>query len=85
MSSAMPSSTQHPSDVHPHRGSGRGQASVTPVPVFGGAPIVPIPTGMATGVSLFQSSVAPPLGFYTLASELGVASTLLAPAAASMP
>ena len=46
----------------PTGGLGVGPLPATTAPVFGGAPLAPIPTGLATGVSLFPSSV-PPLGF----------------------
>ena len=57
----------------------------TTVLVFGGVPLAPVPAGMATGVSLFQASPAPPPGFRSLPAGVHVISTSSAPAAASTP
>ena len=62
---------------------GMGPVPMTTVPVFGGVPLSPVPAGMATGVSLFQASPVPPLGFRTLPESIHVISTSSAPAAAS--
>ena len=59
---------------------------MTSVPVFGGgAPLVSVPAGMVTGVSLFLSSLPPPPGFKMLPTSACVTSTSSAPAAASTP
>ena len=58
---------------------------VTSVPVFGGVPLASVPAGMATGVSLFQTSLAPPPGFKMLPTSICVTSTSSAPTAASTP
>ena len=42
------------------------QVPTTSVPVFGGAPLASVPAGMATGVSLFPTSLPPPPGFKML-------------------
>ena len=42
----------------------------TSVPVFGGAPFVSVPAGMATGVSLFPTSLSPPPGFKMLPASV---------------
>ena len=57
----------------------------TSVPVFGGVPLASIPAGMATGVSLFQTSLPPPPGFKMLPTSIHVTPTSSAPAAASTP
>ena len=57
----------------------------TSVPVFGGAPLASVPAGMATGVSLFPTSLPPPPGFKMLPTSVHVTSTSSAPAAASTP
>ena len=57
----------------------------TTVPVFRGAPLAPVPAGMVTGVSLFQTSPAPPPGFRSLPASVRVISTSSTPAAASTP
>ena len=64
---------------------GMGPVPVTTVPVFRGAPLAPVPAGMATGVSLFQASPAPPPGFRPLPASIRVISTSSPPAAASTP
>ena len=64
---------------------GMGPVPTTTVPVFRGAPLAPVPAGMATGVSLFQTSPAPPPGFRSLPASIRVISTSSAPAAASTP
>ena len=56
---------------------------MTSVPVFGGVPLASVPASMATGVSLFQTSLAPPPGFKMLPTSVRVTSTSSAPAAAS--
>ena len=55
------------------------------VPVFGGVPLVSAPAGMATGVSLFSTSLPPPPGFKVLPASIRVTSTSSAPAAVSTP
>ena len=62
---------------------GVGPASTATAPVFGGAPLTPVTAGMATGVSLFQTSTTPPPGFAPLPASVSLASTSLAPAAVS--
>ena len=57
----------------------------TSVPVFGGAPLASVPASMVTGVSLFQTSLAPPPGFKMLPTSIRVTSTSSTPAAASTP
>ena len=57
----------------------------TSVRVFGGAPLASVPAGMATGVSLFPTSLTPPPGFKMLPTSIRVISTSSAPAAASTP
>ena len=57
----------------------------TSVPVFGGAPLASVPADMATGVSLFPTSLPPPPGFKMLPTSIHVTSTSSAPAAASTP
>ena len=57
----------------------------TSVPVFGGATLTSVSAGMVTGVSLFQTSLAPPPGFKMLPTSVLVTSTSSAPAAASTP
>ena len=57
----------------------------TSVPVFGGMPLASVPAGVATGVSLFPSSLPPPPGFKMLPTSACVMSTSSAPAAASTP
>ena len=64
---------------------GMGPVPATTVPVFGGGPLAPVPAGMATGVSLFQASPAPPPGFRPLPASIHVISTSSTPAAASTP
>ena len=64
---------------------GAGPVPVTTVPVFGGVPLAAVPAGMATGVSLFQTSPGPPPGFKMLPASIHVTSTSSAPAAASTP
>ena len=64
---------------------GVGAVPATTAPVFGGVPLVPISTGMATGVSLFSSTRAPPPGFAPQLASVAVPSTSSTPAAASMP
>ena len=48
-----------------------------------GVPLTSVSAGMATGVSLFQTSLAPPPGFQMLPASVRVTSTSSAPAAAS--
>ena len=55
----------------------------TSVPVFGGAPLASVPASMATGVSLFPTSLPPPPGFKMLPTSIRVTSTSSAPTAAS--
>ena len=62
---------------------GVGPVPASTVPVFRGVPLAPVPAGMATGVSLFQTSLAPPPGFKLLPASIHVTSTSSAPAAAS--
>ena len=62
---------------------GAGPVPMTTVPVFGGALLAAVPAGMVTGVSLFQTSPAPPHGFKLLPVSIHVTSTSSAPAAAS--
>ena len=62
-----------------------GPVPATTVPVFRGVPLAPVPASMATGVSLFQASPAPPPGFRLLPASIHVASTSSTPAAASTP
>ena len=57
----------------------------TAIKVFGGVPLTPVLASMATGVSLFQTSSAPPPGFAPLLASISVASTSSAPAAVSTP
>ena len=57
----------------------------TSIPVFGGAPLASVSASMVTGVSLFQTSLAPPPGFKILPTSIHVTSTSSAPAAASTP
>ena len=64
---------------------GVGPVPATTVPVFGGAPLAAVPASMATGVSLFQTSPAPPPGFKLLPASVRVTSTSSAPAATSTP
>ena len=64
---------------------GTGPVPATTVPVFGGAPLAAVPAGMATGVSLFQTSPAPPPGFKLLPVSIHVTSTSSAPTATSTP
>ena len=71
--------------ILPTGGLGVGPVPATTAPVFGGAPLAPVPAGMAIGVSLFQTSTAPPPGFEPLPASISLASTSSAPAAASMP
>ena len=52
----------------------------TSVPVFRGAPLASVPAGMVTGVSLFQTSLAPPPGFKMLPTSIHVTSTSSTPA-----
>ena len=56
---------------------------VTSIPVFGGVPLASIPSSTVTGVSLFQTSLAPPPGFKMLPTSIRVTSTSSAPTAAS--
>ena len=56
---------------------------MTTVLVFGGAPLAAVPAGMATGVSLFQTSPAPPPGFKLLPVSIRVTYTSSAPTAVS--
>ena len=62
---------------------GTGPVPATTIPVFRGAPLAPVPAAMATCVSLFQTSLAPPPGFKLLPASICVTSTSSAPAAAS--
>ena len=62
-----------------------GPVPTTTVPGFGGVPLAPVPAGMVTGVSLFQTSLAPPPGFKLLPASIHVTSTSSAPAATSTP
>ena len=62
---------------------GAGPVPMTTVPVFGGVPLAAIPAGMVTGVSLFQTSPAPPPGFKMLPASVRVTSTSSAPTATS--
>ena len=64
---------------------GAGPVPATTVPVFGGVPLAAVPAGMATGVSLFQTSPGPPPGFKMLPASVCVTSTSSAPATASTP
>ena len=64
---------------------GMGPVPATTVPVFGGVSLAPVSASMVTGVSLFQASPAPPLGFRPLPASINVISTSSAPAAASTP
>ena len=57
----------------------------TSIPVFREAPLASVPAGMATGVSLFSSSVLPPPGFKALPESVHVTSTSSAPTTASTP
>ena len=66
--------------VLPTGGLGVGPASMATAPVFEGAPLTPVPAGMVTGVSLFQTSTAPPPGFRPLPTSVSLASTSSAPA-----
>ena len=59
--------------------------AMTAVPVFGRAPLGPVPAGMVTGVSLFQTSPTLPPGFKPLPASVCVASTSSAPTATSTP
>ena len=56
----------------------------TSVPVFGGVPLTSVPASMATGVSLFPTSLPPPPGFKMLPTSIRVTSTSSAPTAASI-
>ena len=58
---------------------------MTSVPVFRGVPLASVPAGMVTGLSLFQTSLAPPPGIKMLPTSIHVTSTSSAPAAASTP
>ena len=71
--------------VLPTRGSGVGPVPATAIPVFGGAPLAPVPASVLTGVSLFQTSSASPPGFAPLPASVSVASTSSTPAAVSTP
>ena len=62
---------------------GAGPVPATTVLVFRGVPLAAVPAGMATGVSLFQTSPAPPPGFKLLPASICVTSTSSAPAAVS--
>ena len=62
-----------------------GQHPAATAPVFGGAPLAPVPAGMATGVSLFQTSTAPPPGFAPLPPSVSLASSSSAPAPGVRP
>ena len=62
-----------------------GPVPATTVPVFGGAPLAAVPAGMATSVSLFQTSPGPPPGFKMLPASIHVTSTSFAPTAMSTP
>ena len=42
----------------------------TSVPVFGGVPLASVPAGMATGVSLFPTTLPPPPGFKVLPTSI---------------
>ena len=53
--------------------------------MFRGVPLAPVPAGMVTGVSLFQTSLAPPSGFKLLPVSVHVTSTSSAPTAMSTP
>ena len=64
---------------------GTGPVPMTTVPVFGGVLLAPVPASMATGVSLFQTSLAPPPGFKVLPASIRVTSTSSTPAATSTP
>ena len=64
---------------------GSGDGPATAIPVFGGAPLAPVPAGVVTGVSLFQTSSALPPGFVPQLASVSVASTSSAPAAVSTP
>ena len=57
----------------------------TSVPVFEGVPLASVSAGMATGVSLFQTSLAPPPGFKMLPTSIRVTSTSSTPTATSTP
>ena len=57
----------------------------TSVSVFGGAPLTSVSAGMSTGVSLFQTSLAPPPGFKMLPTSIRVTSTSSTPTTASTP
>ena len=64
---------------------GARPAPTTSVPVFGGAPLVSVPVGMASSVSLFPSSVSAPPGFKMLSSSTHMTSAVPVPAVASTP
>ena len=66
--------------VLPTGGLGVGPESMATAPVFEGAPLTPVPAGMVTGVSLLQTSTAPPPGFRPLPTSVSLASTSSAPA-----
>ena len=55
----------------------------TSVPVFRGAPLASVSASMVTGVSLFQTSLAPPPGFKMLPTSVCVTSSSSTPTAAS--
>ena len=57
----------------------------TSVPVFGRVPLASVPASMATGVSLFPTSLPPLPGFKMLPTSIHVTSTSSTPAAASTP
>ena len=54
-------------------------------PVFGGAALAPVPAGMATGVSLFQTSTALPPGFAPLPQSVSLDSFTPTPALGVRP
>ena len=66
-------------------GLGMGPVPAATAPVFGGAPLTPVPAGMATRVSLFQTSTAPPPGFAPLPPSVSLASSSSAPAPGVRP
>ena len=85
MSTVLPSVITPPPGIPASGSLDIGPVPMTTVPVFRGEPLAPVSAGMVTGVSLFQASPAPPLGFGPLPASVYVASTSSAPAAASTP
>ena len=64
---------------------GARSVPATSIPVFREVPLASVPAGMVTGVSLFQTSLAPPSCFKMLPTNVRVTSTSSSPAAASTP